>query len=280
LKSLVIVSVLLLFAFGSFSKSKDSIMMLNGKDTVYHEVKTPYKDDSITILKPFDTANIDVVSKTNVNVKVFGVYFYSFIARSSDRKINDTVTRIVIVRDHTPPVITLIGPATAEICQWLDYEDAGYTVTDNYDAVKNIRIDSVGFPVKTDSQNLVWVRYKATDKSGNSNFSEYRYILIISHSFPQCEGRVQNGNALFQVQKVEIYPNPSNGLLYISTAYPKLLSGVLIYNLNGQLVEQVGKEGFNFGKQQFDLSNQPTGIYFVRIETEIGSTVRKVVLSK
>lgn len=69
---------------------------------------------------------------------------------------------------------------------------------------------------------------------------------------------------------IQIYPNPVANILYLETPVPP--KGVKVFNLLGkQLLEQKGPV------DQLDLSNLPSGLLFVEIQTEEGSVVKKVV---
>lgn len=62
---------------------------------------------------------------------------------------------------------------------------------------------------------------------------------------------------------INIYPNPANQVLYISSMNQN--SDVKIYNILGELIT-----GYNINKKdstlEFDIANWPAGVYFVRAE--------------
>ena len=81
---------------------------------------------------------------------------------------------------------------------------------------------------------------------------------------------------LFDYQ-VEIFPNPSNGQFLVDVANVGGKSiNVEIVNILGQVVVRQTRVGGD--KMEFDLSNQASGTYFVRLDIEGNSTVHKVTI--
>ena len=91
--------------------------------------------------------------------------------------------------------------------------------------------------------------------------SEYLDILI---DITDVEENVAN---------VNIYPNPTNGLLNIEGQGTMHIS---ISNLLGQKLQESTAEG----NTVLDLSRYESGMYLIRIETEEGMTVQKVTVRK
>jgi Secretion system C-terminal sorting domain len=72
---------------------------------------------------------------------------------------------------------------------------------------------------------------------------------------------------------ISIYPNPSTGMVTIFGSFP--IHGVSIENILGSDVLDVPNGS---GSQvAFDLSKFPSGTYFIRIRTEDGNMLRKIV---
>lgn len=75
---------------------------------------------------------------------------------------------------------------------------------------------------------------------------------------------------------VEIMPNPTSGLLNITGE--KVLKQILIYNASGQLIRQLNLTG-QINSVQLNLSQVQDGGYFIRVKTEEGVIVRKMIKS-
>ena len=82
-----------------------------------------------------------------------------------------------------------------------------------------------------------------------------------------------------QLDALSVYPNPTQGVLWVSV--PELAEGtaaeVLVYNVNGQLLQRVAAHGASAGsaasRLSIDLSAYPAGMYIIRV----GNAVAKVV---
>lgn len=72
-----------------------------------------------------------------------------------------------------------------------------------------------------------------------------------------------------------VFPNPSNGITHISTNHENELSVELINGM-GQVV---GKYLFNQFMSSFDVSNFPSGTYFVKISTDQWVKFEKLIVS-
>jgi hypothetical protein len=76
--------------------------------------------------------------------------------------------------------------------------------------------------------------------------------------------------------QIFVYPNPSTGMVTIESSTGSIQS-VTVLNLLGEAVLQVGNVGRDVRPTRLDMSKLPGGTYFLRIETEKGTVVRKVV---
>jgi len=87
-----------------------------------------------------------------------------------------------------------------------------------------------------------------------------------------------------QIQLFQNYPNPFNPSTTISFSLNQSTQLTLnIYSINGSLVQTVANGSFNSGSYQvsFDAGTLASGIYFYRLETEMGEVLtRKMTLLK
>ncbi|MCC6477152.1 T9SS type A sorting domain-containing protein [bacterium] len=77
------------------------------------------------------------------------------------------------------------------------------------------------------------------------------------------------------------YPNPFNGMTSVTLELPAETSvKVRLFNLEGQLVSTVLEGNLSSGEHRLtvDMSNQATGIYWLRAETPSSNSVQKLVL--
>lgn len=74
-----------------------------------------------------------------------------------------------------------------------------------------------------------------------------------------------------QIDTVKIYPNPTDGLLYID-ANTESIIGITVFDILGKKVlQQTGNI------QQVDISTLESGMYFLRITTDRGEFVQKII---
>ncbi len=75
--------------------------------------------------------------------------------------------------------------------------------------------------------------------------------------------------------KISVYPNPTNGQFTINleaSSRPSSVSKIEITDITGKTIKQLSIDNY-----QIDISNQPTGIYFIKIQTNKGLFIRKII---
>ena len=77
------------------------------------------------------------------------------------------------------------------------------------------------------------------------------------------------------ITNVNVYPNPVNDRLYIETQTLTQTLTVEIYDVYGR--HQVTETPSHQGNLTIDLSNLKSGIYFVKIKTEEGNIVKRII---
>lgn len=82
-----------------------------------------------------------------------------------------------------------------------------------------------------------------------------------------------------KVYDVQVFPNPSNGIFKIHSQFPDATSHLSINTVDGRGVKtyffQTATELNNY---DFDLSGLASGIYFINIQNEYGTGVKKIVI--
>jgi hypothetical protein len=85
-------------------------------------------------------------------------------------------------------------------------------------------------------------------------------------------GAVSVGND--PMTAVKIYPNPSTGIFNINLTGISNPIEIIVTNSQGQLIYS----GQLSGSQQLDLSNQPNGVYFIRLVNEKSVRLEKLII--
>ncbi len=100
-----------------------------------------------------------------------------------------------------------------------------------------------------------------------------RSSLKNSNISTNCSGIISS--ALNEInEKISIYPNPSNGKLFISTS--EAIKSIQVTNI-------IGKEIYsnnNFNDNSIDLINFNNGVYFINLSTEKVTITKKIILTK
>ena len=76
----------------------------------------------------------------------------------------------------------------------------------------------------------------------------------------------------FDENMANVYPNPTNGTLKIEA---ENIEAISIYNLLGEMLFDTSVSGNYY---EYDFSPQEVGVYFVRIQTELGIVTKRVMV--
>ncbi|WOV93891.1 MAG: DUF2341 domain-containing protein [Candidatus Nitrosoabyssus spongiisocia] len=87
------------------------VITLNGNATVYVELGSSYSEQNATT----DDGSLVIIGGDTVNSSLVGNYTITYHSADSSGNNATQVNRIIVVRDTTPPAITLIGNATVYV---------------------------------------------------------------------------------------------------------------------------------------------------------------------
>jgi len=73
---------------------------------------------------------------------------------------------------------------------------------------------------------------------------------------------------------VYVYPNPTSGVIQV-TSYELQVTGIEIFDVMGRNVGTLRATSLQNGT--IDIAHLPTGVYFLRIQTEAGTITRRVI---
>ena len=89
-----------------------------------------------------------------------------------------------------------------------------------------------------------------------------------------CINGTWNVHELENLQ-IEISPNPTTGIVYISSDQDKLTS-IVVYNTQGKIVKEFTPSSYY--KIALDLSNESKGLYLIHVKSEKGMSVQKIII--
>ncbi len=232
------------------------VITLSGSATVTVEAGTTYTDDGATANDSLDgdiTAAIVVVNPVDASVP--GVYTVTYNVSDGTGNAATEVTREVTVSDTTVPVITLVGDNPVEVAQGAAYTDAGATAADSLDGDITAAIVVVN-PVDTFVEGTYTITYNVMDAAGNVATEVTRTVNV-----SPLLGIEDN-----QIDGLSIYPNPTEGKLFISLE----VTEVKIYTITGQQV-------LRSVNNELDMSDLASGVYFAHIFTDKGNAVKRIL---
>lgn len=103
-------------------------------------------------------------------------------------------------------------------------------------------------------------------------------VVFLSAADPVCDGVgiPENG----AVGDIELFPNPSNGLLTLSSSEINSLDRLSVLSADGKLIMDLGIANFTSGKFDIDLTHLEDGVYFMQFNQEGRQAMRKFVLTR
>lgn len=250
---------------------------LNTDDTILHDVNTPYNSKPVTITDNYFTQDKLSVTKTgSVDPYVLGLYTETFTA--TDESGNTTIrNRYVKVVDRVAP--SLIAPAVNACVGSPFWAMQGLIISDNYyspaDLFNLVKIGKSN--VNIWEAGIYYINYELTDPSGNMALTATRTVHVGYP--PNCTNTFSGVDQLSLRDAVNVYPNPTSGILNISyTLNNSDPVHIAVYSMIGALVYESTTEGEGFGHKTIDLSNQGKGTYTVEVTNKKEKVTKLVVV--
>lgn len=177
--------------------------------------------------------------------------------------------QVVIVRDTTPPTLTVLTDTTVYTDTTNTFTVSGtdfdpVNVSDNceLDTVYNTWNNTNTLDGATFDPGVYYITWFAKDAAGNLNYYTTQLTVESTVAVEQI------GDA-----KISIYPNPSDGLFTVNCVNGCNLA---VYDVNGKLVSQY--DNIVADKLSLDLTPFGSGLYFVKIYNDKGVKNIKVVV--
>lgn len=222
------------------------VITLIGNPVVYIEAKTgtEYIEQKATVIDDVDGDISDkLVIKGTVDINTKGNYFIKYDAVDSHGNNAISVYRQVVVRDTTPPIVTINGDREIILLYGQQYVEYGATANDNYDGEVAVTVDN---PIKENTIGTYLITYVAYDESGNRGTAT-RTVKIIDNVSPIIE---LIGDDIIYVEVYGEFEDP----------------GALVTdNVDGQFV--IEATSFYYGdKQVKGLDTSILGTYYARYD--------------
>jgi PKD repeat protein len=206
-----------------------------------------------------------------------GTYTYTYTVFDESGN-SDFVEFTIEVVDTEAPVISLIGDYVINLCRFDTLDADDYTIDDNFDTGLELLKKRDGSYYDNYLQNMYWgfytIIYNAVDNSGNAADQVIRYVNVQECSWYNIE---EEGLAKY----VNMYPNPTKGEFIVEIDLPTADNYVIkVTNMLGKELETIVETNTQGGVYRVDLGAYADGVYFVQVQTDEETTIKKVTLSK
>lgn len=117
------------------------------------------------------------------------------------------------------------------------------------------------------------------------------YILLCSVGFAQSGANIdlakrqpQVGNFPKSVdneeKSVSVYPNPSNGMVYITlSGFKGKRTELRVMNVIGNVIHREILTDNETTRKDLNLSNLASGLYYIKLQTNDYSEIRKIIIN-
>lgn len=158
-----------------------------------------------------------------------------------------------------------------------------YKGTQSYDLAGNV-IEQIN--LNWDTSNSSWIndlKWVNTYDLDNNIVQTYSYVwndpssIWDNSTWEVLCSSITNTNEVQDFNDIEIYPNPSNGIVVLNLknkAHP--FENIKVFTLDGKVVFEHNK----FNNNVLDLTFLPNGIYYITIKDELITHRKKLVLMK
>jgi PKD repeat protein len=161
------------------------IITIIGSNPVSIEVGHAFIDSGATA---FDAIDGDVTSfiktSSTVDTGKVGTYYVTYTVTDSAGNKATAIRKVIITKDKTPPVVSLVGANPEKIEVFYPYVELGAIALDNHDGnvSKNVSIDIS--EVDTARVGTYHVYYTAVDNSGNFAAQVKRTVIVMDTVAP------------------------------------------------------------------------------------------------
>lgn len=230
-------------------------------------------DYNQTVVGSYDPNEITCLQGTSLPATEIGKYLYYVVnfENTGNYAAENVITKVEI--DNTKYDINTL--------QVLNTSHPSYTrITGNkvefiFEGI-DLEAASGNPPVGGHGNVLFKIKSKATLNNGDSVAKQaniyFDYNAPIETNLAVTTYQTLSNSVFETDQSVTIYPNPTNGNININSKF--YIKTIELYDIQGRILE-TALESSN--TTTLDISNRETGIYFLKINTENGSKVEKIV---
>ena len=199
----VIAAVLCIGGYFSYAYIEKPEIKLKGEDKVFIYLGEEYQDPGyIAKLRNRDITS-DVKVLGTVDSSKVGDHVITYSVTNSKGYREQTVNRIVKVKDSVKPTIKLKGKSTYKTQFGYDYKDPGYIANDNYDGDITDKVEVSG-AVNTNNIGTYELVYKVKDSSDNET-TVTRQVKVVDSEGAKIK---LNGGSSIVIKSYSTYEEP------------------------------------------------------------------------
>lgn len=238
----------------------------------------------------FDVENFEM-DATNNNLIVEILWGDNGQWSSPAYKLNSTTTAFTSVAygyadDETPPAYDGSSDVRPNAMFFFEGEapgsayDVNFTVTDGSSAITNatVIVGSLGQDVDESGQtsfNLYEGNYYySVTAPGYSRINPTAFTISGGNEDITITMYLSSANEI-DANLVDIYPNPTTGVLNIELPFENQEINIAIFDISGRKVKE---QTVNSSTTTVDLTSSKAGVYMIRIQSEGTTIVKKVIL--
>jgi hypothetical protein len=185
-----------------------------------------------------------------------------------------TQEQLVVVEDVTIPTITCIENQTVDLNQGETFYTVQGTEFDPAETSDNCEVASIendfnntaslnGAQLPVDTTTIIWT---ITDNAGNENACSFD---ITVNAYVGIDNFSESG--------ISVYPNPTKGKFTISNQGLEAY-GFKICDITGNIIQRFNN--LTARQYQIDISDQPDGVYILKILSKKGIRTQKIIKNK
>lgn len=256
---------------GNYSYTVHKPISLIVRSNDFNQVATYYTQTYLWSL----ANQIDITKDTtinNVNISIL---------QCSPQTGNDSISGAIYSYNGNPKsfIHILLVTINDQIVSYTQSDTLGNYYFGNVSkGIYKILVDSAGAYMNSyyTIVDTVNIKNSPLPLTGRS-FTHYDYTFGNDHKIYENNSVTSVNQNENSSTSVVIYPNPTNGFFIIQANSKKLAANIQIHNVLGEIVLQ---SAISSQQTTIDISTQPSGIYFLKITNQDGSSAVKKIIKE
>lgn len=153
------------------------------------------------------------------------------------------------------------------------FEECGCGCVSDYPALFKWQRDSLWHNFDTIDQNHTWAPTSANYDALFLAFPIKGELVLPSDTVATDTASSALSAGLLNEESVRVYPNPASDVLNVASDYN--IQNIAIFDAMNRLVEEREVNAKNI---RISLAKRPSAVYFIKVRTDRGSTMRKFVI--